>query len=101
MKMGGCLHPLSAPFLGCAGNKTPIIPWMASNSRWGRPALQLTPPDPSPSVTGFPTPRCFICGTKGLGGGERGALPRKRERRASTSKQKREGGCVSFYQILK
>lgn len=56
---GGCLHPLSAPFLGCAGNKTPIIHWMASNSRWDRPALQLTPPDPSPSATGFPTPRRF------------------------------------------
>lgn len=61
MKMGGCLHPLSlsAPFLGCAKNKTPIIHWMVSRSRWGRPALQLTPPDPSPSVTGFPTPRRF------------------------------------------
>lgn len=56
---GGCLYPLSAPFLGCAGNKTPIIHWMASNSCWGRPALQLTPPDPYPSVRGFPTPRRF------------------------------------------
>lgn len=71
---GGCLHPLSAPFLGSSGNKTPIFHWIASNSRWGRPVLQLTPPDPSPSVTGFPTPRHFSLWDQGLGGGEWGAL---------------------------
>lgn len=64
---GGCLHPLSAPFLGSAGNKTPIILWMVSNSRWGRPVLQLTPPDPFPSVTGLPTPRHFSLWDQGLG----------------------------------
>lgn len=100
MKMGVASNLSPRLFLGSTGNKTPIFHWLASNSRWGRPVLQLTPPDPSPSVTGFPTLRHFSLWDQWLGGGKWGA-PRKREGQASTSKQKREAGWVFLYQNLK